>query len=61
MTSNFWKKERKQAFNYLLKQYLEEGYDSKEAKSLTKKEVDEIMADKEAFIENIWKETYEDV
>ena len=61
MTNNFWMKERKQAFNYLLKQYLQEGYDNKEAKSLAKQEVDEIMADKESFVDNLWKETYQDV
>jgi hypothetical protein len=61
MTNNFWVKERKQAFNYLLKQYLQEGYDNKEAKSLAKQEVDEIMADKESFVDNLWKETYQDV
>jgi hypothetical protein len=59
--TNLWKKERRQAFNYLLKQYLQEGYDIKEAKSLVKKEVDEIMADKEDFVDNLWKETYRDV
>ena len=58
---NLWKKERRQAFNYLLKQYLQEGYDIKEAKSVAKKEVDEIMADKEDFVDNLWKETYRDV
>ena len=58
---NLWKKERRQAFNYLLKQFLQEGYDIKEAKSLAKKEVDEIMADKEDFVDNLWKETYRDV
>tara|TARA_R110000744_G_scaffold44402_1_gene99073 strand:- start:380 stop:565 length:186 start_codon:yes stop_codon:yes gene_type:complete len=61
MTNNFWVKERKQAFNYLLKQYLQEGYDNKEAKLLAKQEVDEIMADKESFVDNLWKETYQDV
>ena len=61
MTNNFWMKERKQAFNYLLKQYLQEGYDNKEAKALAKQEVDEIMADKESFVDNLWKETYQDV
>ena len=61
MTNNLWVKERKQAFNYLLKQYLQEGYDNKEAKLLAKQEVDEIMADKESFVDNLWKETYQDV
>jgi hypothetical protein len=61
MTNNLWMKERKQAFNYLLKQYLQEGYDNKEAKALAKQEVDEIMADKENFVDNLWKETYQDV
>ena len=61
MTNNFWIKERKQTFNYLLKQYLQEGYDNKEAKALAKQEVDEIMADKESFVDNLWKETYQDV
>ena len=61
MTNNLWMKERKQAFNYLLKQYLQEGYDNKEAKALAKEEVDEIMTDKENFVDNLWKETYQDV
>jgi len=61
MTNNLWMKERKQAFNYLLKQYLQEGYDNKEAKALAKQEVDEIMTDKENFVDNLWKETYQDV
>ena len=53
MTSNLWRKERRQAFNFLLKQYLQEGYDPREAKSLAKREVDEIMLDKEDFVNNL--------
>ena len=41
-------------------QYKSEGYNDKEAKRLARIEADEIMDDKESFIDNIWEEAYDD-
>tara|TARA_R100001143_G_C3341125_1_gene124325 strand:- start:157 stop:342 length:186 start_codon:yes stop_codon:yes gene_type:complete len=60
MSKNFWQKERSSLFKNLLREYKEEGYDNKEAKQLAKIEINEIMEDKEDFVSNIWKETFED-
>tara|TARA_R100000781_G_C4026942_1_gene109231 strand:- start:405 stop:590 length:186 start_codon:yes stop_codon:yes gene_type:complete len=61
MTKNLWERERSNVFKYLVKQYLEEGYDIREAKSLAKIEVDEVMSDKEGFVKTLWGEQYRDV
>ena len=61
MTKNLCERERSNVFKYLVKQYLEEGYDIKEAKSLAKIEVDEVMSDKESFVKTLWGEQYRDV
>ena len=61
MSKNLWQKERQPLFRDLVKQYQEEGYDSREAKKYAKQEINEIMEDKENFVQNIWKDTYEDV
>ena len=61
MTKNFWQKDRQALFRTLLKQYKEEGYDIKEARYLAKIELNEMMEDKEEFVDNLWKETFEDV
>jgi|TARA_R110000824_G_scaffold141106_1_gene307509 uncharacterized protein YdgA (DUF945 family) len=60
MTKNLWQKERNALFRDLVRQYSEEGYDKKEAKKLARQEVDEIMQDKEDFVNNLWSETYRD-
>lgn len=60
MTKNLWQKERNNIFKYLVKQYIEEGYDNKQAKSLARQEVDQVMEDREGFVNNIWKETFND-
>ena len=61
MSKNLWQKERQALFRDLVKQYQEEGYDSREAKKYAKQEINEIMEDKENFVQNIWKETFTDV
>ena len=61
MSKNLWQKERQALFRDLVKQYQEEGYDSREAKKYAKQEINEIMEDKENFVQNTWKDTYEDV
>ena len=60
MSKNFWQKERSSLFKNLLREYKEEGYNIKEARQLAKIEINEVMEDKEDFVSNIWKETFED-
>ena len=59
MSKNIWQRERNSIFRSLVKQYVEEGYEEKEAKKLAKEETTEIMEDKEDFIENIWEESFD--
>ena len=47
-------------FRSITRQYKAEGYDVKESKRLAKREVDDIMSDKEAFVDNFIKETWAD-
>ena len=60
MTKNLWQRERQNIFRGLVTQYMDEGYDSREAKKLAKDEVNDILEDKEDFVQNIWKETFTD-
>ena len=60
MTKNLWQKERNNIFRDLVKQYVEEGYDTKEAKRLSKRELDEIMEDREDFVNRLWIQSYDD-
>jgi len=60
MNKNLWQKERKNIFRHLVKQYHREGYSYKESKKLAKQEMDEIMEDKENFINTLWKESFND-
>ena len=48
-------------FRELVRQYASEGYDQKEAKKLAKTEIDDVMEDREDFVNNLWKETFRDV
>ena len=43
--SNLWDKDKKTIFRELYHQYLEEGYNQKEAKRMAKEEADEIYSD----------------
>jgi len=61
MPKNLWQKERNNLFRDLVRQYSQEGYTQKESKKFAKKEIDEIMEDKEDFITNLWKESFRDV
>jgi len=60
MSKNLWQKERGAIFRDLVRQYSEEGYNNKEAKRLARQEVDEIMEDKDDFINDIWSEQFDD-
>jgi hypothetical protein len=63
MTTSFMQKERQRIFRNLTRQYQQEGYSTKEAKRISKRETDDIMADKETFVDNfvqdVWSETDE--
>ena len=48
-------------FRSFVQQYREEGYDIKESRRLAKIEINEVMEDKEDFVANLWRETFEDV
>ena len=61
MPKNLWQKERNNLFRDLVRQYSQEGYTQKESKKFAKKEIDEIMEDKEDFVANLWKESFSDV
>jgi len=61
MSKNFWQKERSSLLRGLVRQYKEEGYDIKEARKLANIEINEIMEDKEDFVNNLWDETFDDV
>jgi|TARA_R110000824_G_scaffold66894_1_gene173377 hypothetical protein len=60
MAKNLWQKERSAIFRDLFRQYSEEGYNPKESRKLARLEADEIMQDKEDFVENIWSDTFDD-
>ena len=60
MSVNLWEKDRKRLFRELFHQYLDEGYEQKEAKRLAKEEAEDIMADNAEYIDNINKAIWDD-
>ena len=60
MPKNLWQKERGAIFRDLVRQYNEEGYNNKEAKRLARQEAEEIMEDKDDFVNDIWSEQFDD-
>ena len=60
MPKNLWQKERGAIFRDLVRQYSEEGYNNKEAKRLARQEVEEIMEDKDDFVNDIWSDQFDD-
>ena len=60
MTNTMLQRERQRLFRSITRQYKAEGYDVKESKRLAKREVDDIMSDKEAFVDNFIIETWAD-
>jgi len=54
-------KERQRIFREVTKQYQDEGYDKKESKRMAKQDTDDIMSDKEAFIDNYMNDVWEDI
>ena len=61
MSRSFLQKERQRIFRELVRQYQQEGYDTREAKRIAKQDTDDIMSDKETFIDNYIQDTWEDI
>jgi hypothetical protein len=61
MSRSFLQKERQRIFRELIRQYQQDGYDTREAKRIAKQDTDDIMSDKETFIDNYIQDTWEDV
>lgn len=59
MTNNLWDKDKKTIFRELYHQYLDEGYNSKEAKKLAKEEADEMYAEHVGFAFGVLEKEYE--
>lgn len=53
MAKNLWERDRKSIYRGLLKEYQQEGYNTKEARRLASQETEEIMADKKFFVDNL--------
>ena len=61
MSRSFLQKERQRIFRELIRQYQQDGYDIREAKRIAKRDTDDIMSDKETFIDNYIQDTWENV
>jgi hypothetical protein len=62
MTSKeLWEREQRQVYREFLKEYLAEGYDIGEAKSLAKQDTKEVMEDKLDFVEDLYDNTLDDL
>jgi len=60
MSRSFLQKERQRIFRELIRQYQQDGYDTREAKRIAKQDTNDIMSDKETFIDNYIQDTWED-
>jgi hypothetical protein len=58
-SSNLWDKDKKTVFRELYHQYLEEGYNQKEAKRMAKEESEEIYSDQVGFAFGVVEKEYE--
>ena len=60
MSRSFLQKERQRIFREIIRQYQQDGYDTREAKRIAKQDTNDIMSDKETFIDNYIQDTWED-
>lgn len=60
MSKNLWEKDKRQLFRELYHQYLDEGYNQKEAKKMAKEEADEMYSENVTFAFNISEQEYND-
>jgi|TARA_R110002020_G_scaffold423442_1_gene632554 uncharacterized protein (UPF0335 family) len=61
MTKTFLQKERQEIFWEIVKQYQEEGYDTKEARRMARRDTDDVMSDKETFIDNYMQDVWGEI
>ena len=59
MTINLWDKDKKTIFRELYHQYLDEGYNQKDAKRMAKEEADEMYAEQIGFAFGVVEKEYE--
>jgi hypothetical protein len=59
MNNNLWDKDKKTIFRELYHQYLDEGYNQKEAKRMAKEEADEMYAEQVGFAFGVVEKEYE--
>tara|TARA_R100001086_G_scaffold227442_1_gene146562 strand:- start:218 stop:409 length:192 start_codon:yes stop_codon:yes gene_type:complete len=60
MSRSFLQKERQRIFRDLIRQYQQDGYDIRESKRMAKQDTDDIMSDKETFVDNYIQDTWGD-
>tara|TARA_R110000824_G_scaffold210190_1_gene395999 strand:+ start:1007 stop:1192 length:186 start_codon:yes stop_codon:yes gene_type:complete len=60
MAKNLWQKERSGLLRDLIREYVDDGYDYREARKLAKKEADNIMEDKVSFVDTLWEDSFDD-
>ena len=60
MAKNLWQKERSGLLRDLIREYVDDGYDYREAKQLAKKEVEHIMEDRVSFVNDLWEDSFDD-
>ena len=61
MSRSFLQKERQRIFRDLIRQYQQDGYDTRESKRMAKQDTDDIMSDKETFVDNYIQDTWGDI
>jgi|TARA_R110000868_G_scaffold338196_2_gene598953 metal-responsive CopG/Arc/MetJ family transcriptional regulator len=60
MAKNMWQKERSGMLRDLIREYIEEGYEHRDAKKIATKEVDALMEDRVSFVDTLWEDTFDD-
>tara|TARA_R110000796_G_scaffold181161_2_gene297674 strand:+ start:446 stop:634 length:189 start_codon:yes stop_codon:yes gene_type:complete len=61
MPINLWDKEFNRQYKEILRDYLDDGYDLAEAKTLARKDTKEIMQDQLDFVEELYDNTLNDM
>ena len=61
MPKNLWDKEFNRQYKEILRDYLDDGYDLAEAKTLARKDTKEIMKDQLDFVEELYDNTLNDL
>ena len=58
---NLWDKEFNRQYKEILRDYLDDGYDLAEAKTLARQDTKEIMKDQLDFVEELYDNTLKDL